>query len=138
MDVYLAADAVRTLQAVHLLSPGGKNRGFLLGHRRGERIYVENAILSPSPAWPSLQTYYRLEAGLQGKIIGFFLKGSDPASRKNLLQPFGVGKVLIEIRGRGGRPPAFRGSMIDYEDRFLFRAISVIVETPAGTKEKRS
>jgi hypothetical protein len=131
MDIYLTADAVRGLEAARLLAPAGKARGFLLGHRRGARFIIESTLASPSGRWPSLRTLLDLDAEVGGKIVGFFLLGSSGASRKELLRPIGVGKVLIELRGRTDRRPVFGGRLIDYEDRFMFRPIPVRAETPA-------
>ena len=132
MDIFLTADAVRTLQAIRRLEPAKGGRGFLLGHRRGDRIYVENAIVSPSAGWPSLKAFYELDADLGGKIIGFFVFGSAAAARKALLQPFGMGKVLVERAAGEGRKQKtdFRGTLIDYSDRFEFRPVPVIAERP--------
>jgi hypothetical protein len=132
MDIYLTADAVRDLEAARLLAPAGKARGFLLGHRRGGRVLIENALASPAGRWPSLKTFLDLETEIGGKIVGFFLLGSSGAAAKELLRPIGVGKVLIERRGRTDRRPVFRGRLIDYEDRFMFRPLAVRAETPAS------
>ncbi len=131
MDVFLTADAARTLEAVHRLVPRKGSRGFLLGHRRGDRVYIEGVLPSPSPAWPSLKAFYDLDADLGGKIVGFFLVGSSPAARQPLLKPFGTGKVLIESPAAGGgRKRVVSGAVIDYRDRFEFRKIPVVVERP--------
>lgn len=130
MDVFLTADASRTLEAVRRLAPQKGSRGFLLGHRRGDRVYIESVFPSPSPAWPSLKAFYDLDADLGGKIVGFFLVGSSPAARNPLLKPFGTGKVLIESPIGGGRKRAVAGAVIDYRDRFEFRKIPVVVERP--------
>jgi hypothetical protein len=132
MDIFLTADAVRTLQAVRRLEPAKGCRGFLLGHRRGDRVYVENALVSPSAGWPSLKAFYELDADLGGKIIGFFVFGSTAAARKALLQPFGMGKVLVEyVAGEGRKHKVnFRGNLIDYSDRFEFHPLPVIAERP--------
>jgi hypothetical protein len=130
MDIYLTSDAVRTLRAVRRLVPAGGGRGFLLGHRRGDRFYVENALPSPAAGWPSLKSFYDLDADLGGKIIGFFVIGPSGAARKRLLQPFGTGKILIESPARGGPKAGFRGAMIDYLGRFAFRPLPVIAERP--------
>lgn len=135
MDVFLTSDAARMLAAVRRLVPKKGGRGFLLGHRRGNRVYVEAVLPSPSSAWPSLRSFYEMDAGLGRKIVGFFLIGAPAAARAPLLRPFGTGKVLVEIPLPGGkkRPPA--GSLIDYHDRFLFKKIRVVVERPVGRPE---
>ncbi|MCX6567074.1 MAG: hypothetical protein NTW38_11765 [Candidatus Aminicenantes bacterium] len=130
MDIFLTADAARTLEAVRRLPPVKGSRGFLLGHRRGDRFYIESILPSPSSAWPSLKAFYELDTDLGGKIIGFFIVGSSPAVRMPLLKPFGTGKVLIEIPAGGGGKRAARGALIDYRDRFEFRKIPVIIEDP--------
>ena len=130
MDVYLTAEAVRTLQAVRRLASAGGARGYLLGHRRGDRFYVESALPSPANRWPSLASFYELDADLGNKIIGFFLCGDPAAAGKPLLRPFGTGKVLIEFGKRGGTKGGFHGVLIDYAERFVFRPLRVIAERP--------
>ena len=136
MDAYLTAETVRTLQAARIFSGRGKGRGFLLGHRRGSRIFVESVYFSPSASWPSLKDFYRLDDHFEGKIVGFFLEKTAPADRKLLLQPYGVGKILIEGRPTRKRAPAYRGFLIDFENRFVMRTIPVIAENPSGNEEK--
>ena len=130
MDVFITTEAARTLGASRLLAPSRGALGFLLGHRRGDRVYVESALPSPSPEWPSLKAFYELDTDLERKIIGFFILGSRPALRRTLLQPFGTGKILVEfpVRKKGKAVPA--ASVIDYRDRFVFRKIPVLVEHP--------
>jgi len=137
MDAFLTVDAARTLGAVRLLASGKGSRGFLLGHRRGDRVYIESILPSPSSAWPSLKAFYNLDADLGGNIIGFFIVGPSAAARKPLLRPFGTGKVLLEIPPAGKGKRTFGGLVIDYRDRFEFRKIPVVVERPARLSEGR-
>ena len=137
MDIYLIADAVQNLRAFGRLASVKGNLGFLLGHRRSDRFFIESVLPSPSATWPSLQEFYKLDRDVSGKIIGFFIIGSAPTPRKTLLQPFGAGRVLIEINARSGTKTIFRGAAIDYETRFKFRPIPVIVETPSAPEKEK-
>jgi hypothetical protein len=132
MDIFLTADGFRTLGAVRRLAPAGGSRGFLLGHRRGNRMYVEKALPSPRPAWPSLESFYALDAEMGKKIIGFYVFRPSALARKPLLRPFGTGKILVEISGPSGKKPSLAGAVIEYDGRFLLRKIPLIVEAPAG------
>lgn len=132
MDIFIAADAVRTLSAVIRIAPAKGSRGFLLGHRRGDRIYIENILPCPSPAWPSLEAFYEMDSALGKKTFGFFIRGSSLSARKALLQPFGTGKVIVEISGPAGKDTVFKAAMIDYNGRFVFRKIPVVLECPAS------
>jgi len=126
MDIYLTAEAVRSLGAARLLTPAGESRGFLLGHRRGDRFIVENILSSPAGRWPGLKILLQLDADLGGKIVGFFTVGSASTDRAELLQPFGVGKILVEGTGK----TAFHGKLIDYEEGFRFRPVTIRAESP--------
>jgi hypothetical protein len=130
MDIYLTAAASQNLEAVRLLAPAEESRGLLLGHRRGNRFIVENILSSPAKHWPSPKILLKLDGEVGGKIIGFFILGSAGPGRAELLQPIGVGKVLVEGRGRGGKRNLFRGKLIDYEEGFNFRPIPVRTESP--------
>ncbi|MBN1937972.1 MAG: hypothetical protein JW843_00165 [Candidatus Aminicenantes bacterium] len=131
MDIFLTTGAFRTLTAAGRLASAGGCRGFLLGHRRGDRVYIESALPSPRSAWPSLESFYALDADLERKIVGFFIWKPSAAARMPLLQPFGTGKVLVELSGPAGKKPVLSGAVVDYEGRFIFRRIPVIVERPA-------
>ncbi len=130
MDIYLTAEAVRSLGTARWLAPAGESKGVLLGHRRGNRFIVENVLSSPARRWPSLKTLLRLDAEVGGKIIGFFILGSAGLDRTKLLQPIGVGKILIEGRDGRGKRNHFQGKLIDYEEGFRFRPIPVRAEGP--------
>lgn len=130
MDVFLTEGAARTLEAVRRITPASGSRGFLLGHRRGDRVYVESAMPSPRPTWPDLESFYALDTGLGKKIIGFFVCRPSASARRALLQPFGMGKVLVEIPGAAGKKPVLSASWIDYDGRFLFRKIPAVIERP--------
>jgi hypothetical protein len=87
-------------------------------------------LSSPAKRWPSLKTLLRLDVEVGGKIIGFFILGAAGPDRTKLLQPIGVGKILIEGRDGRGKRNLFQGHLIDYEERFRFRPIPVRTESP--------
>lgn len=152
VDVFLSADAQRTLQAVRVLSPAKCASGLLLGHKRAGRFFVETAFPAPAGFRPDSQNFPTLSANFQGRIIGFFLMGGSAADRRAFLQPLACGRCIVTVApsnsrdsaGRGSpniakrnshdiarREPgaiAFRAFAIDYDGRFRLDPINVIVE----------
>ena len=132
MDVYLTGDARQSFEALRRLAPGKKALGFLLGHKRGNRIFVERVFASPRRSWPPLEELYALDRLFDGKITGFFAFGPDERIKRRLLAPFAVGKAFLEIlHARAGGQMKMLAWVIDFDGRFMFVRLPLFKE-PAG------
>jgi len=127
MDAFLAADARRTIDALDLISPGKHLSGFLLGHKRGKRYYIEALLPAPRGFHPNSENIISLDRLFDDRIIGFFSLGPRSETGKDLLQPFASGRMFLEAlpNKRGLR---FRASRIDYRGRFVRDKIGLTVE----------
>ncbi len=118
MDAYLAPEARQALKALGSLSVKPGLSGFLIGHKRGHRFFVEKIFPLPRGFRPSLAHYHDLNLLLNGKIIGFFAFPADAGFKRRLLQPFACGKLFLEVRSGKRGTLHFKSLVIEYDDRF--------------------
>jgi len=125
MDAYLAAEASRALKAFSVLSAKPDLSGFLIGHKRGLRFFVENIFPLPKGFQPTLENYHGLNRLLDEKIIGFFAFPATAGHKRRLFQPFACGKMFLGVRfdKKGGL--RFESYFIDYDDHFLAAPIKL-------------
>jgi len=127
MDAYLTREAARTLRALALF-PGADGEGFLLGHRRGNRLIVEKALPTERGFFPTLDSFIRADDVLGGTIIGFYSFKPSRASRQKILAPFACGRVFLDTAGlrTGRRAP--RAFLIDFDRAFALKPIPCVLE----------
>ena len=128
MDVFLGAEARLALDALRLVGGRARPKGLLLGHRRGPRYFVERVFAAGADFGFSPAAVRRLDALFGGRVIGFFVFRPGDATRRALLRPSAVGRVLIAVGGRG----AMNASAIDFDGRFRFRRLPLNFDPKAG------
>ena len=128
MDVFLTTASLKALRAIAALSPTGKPAGFLLGHIRGGRYFVENAIAGAGGDWAEHETYDRLDVIEPGRIIGFFVFSRSAAERRKIGKPHACGKVVLAAAKKRDGKLEFEGFRIDYTGRFVFDPLPVVKE----------
>lgn len=125
MDAFLTTDALRTLQAVALLSGSARPAGVLLGHVRGGRFLVEAIVAGQNAKTSSLEVQARLDDLDPGRVIGFFVFSPTAAGRRAFAKPHACGKLFLAVKkGRSGGL-GFKGYHIDYDGRFVFLPVAV-------------
>jgi hypothetical protein len=116
MDAYLTEEARRSLEALALL---GGTRGYIIGHRRGPRFFVESFAPSAGSRAFSGEDLRHLEHVLGAGVIGFFAVGPGrAAAKKETLQPFGCGKLFLEARPRRGQSFELRAFAVEFDGKF--------------------
>ena len=138
MDVFLSADAQRTLQALSVLSAAKSASGLLLGHKRAGRFFVEAAFPAPAGFRPGPWNFFVLNETFQGRIIGFFLFDGGPAARRAYLQPLACGRCLVAVTRRKSRDIACRAFVVDYDGRFRLDPINVLLDKPTTPPIKKA
>lgn len=128
MDGYLAAEALQALNALSTMAPGKKLWGFLIGHKRGHRFFVEKILPAPSGFRLNLDNFARLDLLFQDKIIGFFSLGGGAKERKELYHPFACGKMYLDGRPSRRKNLRFKAFFIDFKGRFVLEPIKLILE----------
>lgn len=127
MDVYLTREALLYLEGQALDSKTTARGGLLLGHKRGQRFYVEKAFPCRPSFFLSLANFWALDRHFQGKIIGFYSLCNQDEKRTRFLQPFACGKLYLELKP-GPKKTKFRPSVIDYDKRFYLRPVKILAE----------
>jgi hypothetical protein len=128
MDIFLATAALKSLRAIAALSPTGKPAGFLLGHVRGGRYFVESAIAAAGRDWAEHETYDRLDSIEPGRIIGFFTFSRSAAERRRIGKPHACGKAVLAVFKKRDGVLEFEGFRVEYTGRFVFDPLPVVRE----------
>jgi len=132
VDVFLTDDAERSLRALSLLSESGQC-GYLIGHRRGPRVYVEAVIAAGKGHTFSVEEFHLLDDIYDGRTVGFFFLGGGRSAESRVLQPFAYGKIVLEVRPGGRRNPAIKVFSIEHDGRFTLSPIA-LASSPEGRK----
>lgn len=98
MDAYLSKGANLSLTTLALLTPAAYSDGFLIGHKRGHRFFVENTLSSVPGFFPSLKKFQELEKLYQGKLLGFYSFKPTEEKINKILAPYTCGKLLLKIQ----------------------------------------
>lgn len=129
MEAFLVQQAFREIKALSL-SPSKKiQAGFLLGHSRGPRIYIEKIWPSNSGFKQAAKIYWQLEKTLGQEIVGFFLFPALNRAWPSILKPFACGKILMEINLKEDGSFSFNCSMIDFRHTFCLVPCPLLVES---------
>ena len=121
MDAYLSEETYQSLAALILIYSRSSSDGFLIGHKRGHRFFVEKIFPSTPGFFPSLEKYHELDQLFDGKLLGFFSFKPDEKKIKKLLAPFACGKIFLDINLSRQKKMTIKSYVIDYKnDFFLF------------------
>ena len=125
MDAYLSREARQSLTALRLVSSNALPDGLLLGHKRGNRFFVEKILPSLKGFFPSLKKYQELDEFLEGKLLGFFSFQPDEKKIKKILAPFAYQKLFLEINLNTQKEMAIKPHVIDYDKEFFLVPIKL-------------
>jgi len=125
MDAYLSREARQSLTALRLVSSNALPDGLLLGHKRGNRFFVEKILPSLKGFFPSLKKYQELDEFYEGKVLGFFSFHPDEKKIKKILAPFAYQKLFLEINLNTQKKIAIKPHVIDYDKEFFLVPIKL-------------
>jgi len=125
MDAYLSPEACRSLTALCLLSSNSIPDGFLIGHKRGHRFFVEKIFPSQEGFFPSLEKYRELDKLFEEKILGFFSFRLNENKIKKILAPFAYNKLFLEINLPIQKEMKIKPYIIDRDKEFLLLPIKL-------------
>ncbi|MFC2165925.1 hypothetical protein ACFLT2_13135 [Acidobacteriota bacterium] len=123
MDAYISADARQLIHAQILM--GARIDGFLLGHKRGHRLFVEEILPTQRGFFSSLEKYISLNTLLNERIIGFFSFNPEESTTRKILAPFAQGKLFLDITPRDSKKLDIKSYTIDFDERFYFSPIKI-------------
>ena len=121
MDVYLSDEASSFLQALNTVK--GAQDGFLLGHIRGHRFFIEKIFPTQKGFFSSKEHFLVLNQNLENRVIGFFSFNPDEQKAQKILTPLTQGKLYLSIHSEGDATLDIRSYRIDYKDRFFLSPI---------------
>jgi len=123
MDVYLSEEASLLLKALSLASSRPRADGFLIGHKRGQRFFVEKIFSSERGFFPSLENFRGLDQLFDGKIIGFFSFKADKKKIKKILAAFAYGKLFLDVHLNKRHKMAIRSYVVDFRNTFYLSPV---------------
>lgn len=123
MDVYLSREAWQHLKAIFIIS--SKTHGFLIGHKRGHRFFVEKILPSSKSSSLSLQKQLQLNRLFEDRIIGYFSFDADKGLLDRILVPHATGKLFLKIIPTEGDRLTINPFVIDYDERFHLLPIKI-------------
>jgi hypothetical protein len=126
MDMFLSKEALLYLKGQALEPPGQAPSGLLLGHKRGQRFYVERVYPARESFFSSEGNYWAFRRLFGEKIIGFYsFTSADAAAKPEILQPFAYGKLFLRITRRPKNRLSLKPHVIEYKDSFFLLPISL-------------
>lgn len=125
MDAYLSREAHQLLEALNLVSSTSKSAGFLIGHKRGHRLFIEKILPSSKGFFLSLEEHHELEEHFKGQLLGFYCFGPDENKMSRLLAPHAYGKLFLEINSNPKKKLAITSYIVDYKKDFFFSPIKL-------------
>jgi hypothetical protein len=123
MDVYLSSDAAYFLKGLHLLS--SHSDGFLIGHKRGQRFYVEKIFPAGEDFSLTVNKYSELNQIFENRIIGFFSFSSNETKITKILEPFAFGKLFLEICSDRENKLRIKPFTVEYKNDFFLSKIKL-------------
>ncbi|MGB2906401.1 MAG: hypothetical protein WBB73_04830 [Candidatus Aminicenantaceae bacterium] len=123
MDVYLSRQALLQMEALAVISDEGE--GILLGHKQGQRCFVENILPAQGVFSAVPERLRRLQDLLQDSFLGFFSLDSKEVKIGAVMGPASVGKVFLDIHSRPEKKPSFSASVIEYDGTFRLLPVKI-------------
>ena len=113
MDAYLSGEALLFLKATSLIS--NQASGFLIGHKRGHRFFVESIFPFAKMNTISLEKLIQLNQLLEDRIIGFFSFYTEKNQIQKILTPYAVGRLFLKLKTQKDAGIDIKPYFIEYE-----------------------
>jgi len=119
VDAVITAEAAADLDVLNRLRPSPRAWGFLIGHRRGPRVFVERLFPAGAGAvLPSPGELDRIDRRFGRTIVGLFAVRPSAAFRKAAAGPYFYGRLVLDVRPSKNRP-ALRLSVVEFDRKFV-------------------
>jgi len=125
MDAYLSREAYHFLMGLNLVASKANRDGLLLGHKRGQRFFVEKILPTQKGFYSSFENYLAADTLLGGKLVGFFSFNSDEKKIKKILLPFAFGQLFLDIYLDKKNKLTIKSFIIDYEKDFFLSPVDL-------------
>lgn len=125
MDAFLSGAADLTLKALYLIGSKSYSDGLIIGHKRGQRHYIENLIPSCPSFFPSHKKYILLNQIFNAKIIGFYSFNFTSKKINKLLTPFLYGKIILKVQHDDKKGIKIKPFIVEYKEKFFLMPIKL-------------
>ena len=126
VDVFITPEARREIEALNALRPKPPAWGFLVGHKRGTRFFVEKAFpAAGATSPPSERDFASIDAVWPGRAIGLFAVRPSPVFRKALLGPMLYGKLFLRLGAPAGKNSA-RTFIVEFDRNFILLPVALV------------
>ena len=116
-EVFLSSGTQKSLAALRLMK--GHSQGILVGHRRGTRYHIEEALSTDEGSLASLEFLGELDDIYDGRIIGLFADRSELL--ENVLAPAYFGKIFIKLGDTA--TDSHEAFTVEYDGSFILTPI---------------
>jgi hypothetical protein len=119
VDAFITREAAADLDVLNRLRPFPTAWGFLLGHRRGPRVFVERLFpAGAGAALPPPGELDEIDRGFGRRIVGLFAVRPSPAFRRSVAGPYFYGRLVLEVRpAKNG--PALKLFVVEFDRKFV-------------------
>ncbi len=124
MDIYLSQETRQSLHGLNLMC--SKSSGYLIGHMRGNRFFIEKIFPCSNPIPGSIEKNIQLNNIFEDKLIGFFSFNADDKNKKRLLAPFFTGKLFLEIKSDKQKTASIIPYVIEYKNEFFLKELKCL------------
>lgn len=125
MDAYLSREAHDSLLGLNLTASKTNMDGILIGHKRGQRLFVEKILPTKNGFFSSYENYLALDKHFQGSLVGFFTFKSNEKKIKKILSPFAFGQLLLNIHSTKKNKMTIKSFVIDYKKAFFLSPVDL-------------
>jgi hypothetical protein len=124
MDAYLSLEAELAIKGFCIL--GKRSEGFLIGHRRGHRYFVENVFPTEKGFFPSKKKFDQMNQLFRDKVLGFYAMNPDEKTKQKILAPFAYGMAFLEIIPGEENKTTMKSFIIEYEGYFFLSPVPLV------------
>ena len=133
MDVFISREAAADIEALNILRPGPGAWGFLIGHKRGRRVFVERLFPAFAGAVPpQAERLDEFDRRLAGRTIGLFAVRPGAAFKKALLGPYFYGRPFLGLRF-SKRGPDVEAYVVEFDRTFFLSPVPLGSGPKGGT-----
>jgi hypothetical protein len=123
VDVFITREASVDVKVLAVLRPLPSAWGFLVGHRRGPRFFVERLLPACGTAFPPPpERLDELDRLLGRKIIGIFAVRPGGVLTKSVLGPYFYGRLFLDVRF-SKKGSAVRPFVVEFARKFFLAPV---------------
>lgn len=132
MDAFITAEAAADLEVLNRLRPRPNTWGFLVGHARGPRVFVERLFTAGAGAGlPSPAELDAIDLALGRRMVGLFAVRPSAAFRKSVLGPYFYGRLVLDVRP-SRKAPVLKPLAVEFDGKFRLAPVALRRDRKGG------